>query len=48
MKLMDNILLTLTDKKEVEFDVSSLACEFAILGNLVGGFIFDHEDGRNG
>ncbi len=33
---------------EVLFNVSSLAREFAILGNLDGGFIVDHEDGRYG
>jgi hypothetical protein len=39
VELMDTILLTLTDKVETAFDVSSPACEFAILGNLDGGFI---------
>jgi hypothetical protein len=48
VELMDTVLLTLTDKVEAAFDVSSLACEFAILGNLDGGFIVDHEDGRDG
>ena len=48
VELVNAILLTLTDKMEAAFDVSSLACEFAILGNLDGGFIVDHEDGRDG
>jgi hypothetical protein len=46
VKLMDTILLTLTDKVEASLDVSSLAREFAILGDLDGGFVVDHEDGR--
>ncbi len=49
VELIDTVLLTLTDKVEAAFDVSShAACEFAILGNLDGGFIVDHEDGRDG
>jgi len=48
VELMDTVLLTLTDEVEAAFDVSSLVCEFAILGNLDGGFIVDHEDGRDG
>ncbi len=48
VKLMDTVLLTLTDKVEASFDVASLTCEFAILGNPDGGFIVDHEDGRDG
>ncbi len=48
MELMDTVLLTLTDKVEAAFHVLSLACEFAILGNLEGGFIVNHEDGRYG
>ncbi len=48
VKLMDTVLLTLTDKVETSFDVASLPCEFAILGNPDGGFIVNHEDGRDG
>ncbi len=48
MELMDTILLTLTDKVEALFFVSSLASEFAILGNLDGGSIVDHGDGGDG
>jgi hypothetical protein len=48
VELMDTVLLTLTDKVEASFDVASFAREFAILGHLDGGFIFDHEDGRDG
>ncbi len=47
VELMDTVLLTLADKVEALFDVASLAREFAILGNLDGGFIVDHEDGRD-
>jgi hypothetical protein len=47
VELMDTVLLTLTDEVEASFDVASFAREFAILGNLDGGFIVDHEDGRN-
>jgi hypothetical protein len=48
VELMDTVLLTLTDEVEASFDVASFACEFAILGNLDGGFIVDHEDDRDG
>ena len=48
VELMDTVLLTLTDEVEAAFDVSSLACELTILGDLDGGFIVDHEDGRYG
>jgi hypothetical protein len=48
VELMDTILLTMTDKVEASLDVPSLAREFAILGNLDGGFIVNHEDGRYG
>jgi hypothetical protein len=48
VELMDTVLLTLTDKVEASFDVASFACEFAILGDLDGGFIVDHKDGRDG
>jgi hypothetical protein len=48
VELMDTILLTLMDEVEALFDVASFAREFAILGNLDGGFIVDHEDGRDG
>ncbi len=30
----------------MSFDVASLARDFAILSNLYGGFIVDHEDGK--
>ncbi len=46
VELMDTVLLTLTDKVEASFGVSSLEGEFTILGNLEGGFIINHEDGR--
>ncbi len=42
VELVNIILLTLTDKVEASFDVSSLAGKFAILGDLNGGFIVDH------
>ena len=48
VELMDTVLLILTDEVEALFDVVSLAHEFAILGDLDGGFIVDHEDGRDG
>jgi hypothetical protein len=48
VELMDTVLLTLTDEVEASFDVASFAREFAILGDLDGGFIVDHEDGRDG
>ncbi len=48
VELMDAVLLTLTDKVEASFNVSSLASKFDILGNLDGGFIVDHEDGGDG
>ena len=48
LELIKTVLLTLIDKVEALFDVSSLAREFAILGNLDSGFIVDHEDGRYG
>jgi hypothetical protein len=48
VELMDSELLTLTDEVEASFDVASFARKFAILGNLDGGFIVDHEDGRDG
>ena len=48
VELMDTVLLTLTDKVEASFYVASLAREFAILCDLDGGFIVDHEDGRYG
>jgi hypothetical protein len=47
VELMDTVLLTLTDKVEASFDVASFAREFAIFGDLDGGFILDHEDGRD-
>jgi hypothetical protein len=46
--MMDTVLLTMTDKVKASFDLLSLAREFAILGNLDGGFIVNHEDGRFG
>jgi hypothetical protein len=48
VELMDTVLLTLTDEVEASLDVASFARKFAILGNLDGGFIVNHEDGRNG
>ena len=42
VELMDTVLLTLTDEVEASFDVASFACEFAILGDLDGGFVVDH------
>ena len=48
VELMDTVLLTLMDEVEASFDVASFAREFAILGDLDGGFIVDHEDGRDG
>ena len=42
VELMDTVLLTLTDEVEASFDVASLTCEFAILGDLDGGFVVDH------
>jgi len=48
VELTDTVLLTLTDEVEASFDVSSLAHEFALLGNLDSGFIVNHEDGRDG
>ena len=48
VELMATVLLTLTDKVEAAFDMSSLAGEFAILGDLDGSFIVDHEDGGDG
>ncbi len=48
VELMDTILLTLMDEVEAAFDVASLSSEFAIFGDLHGGFIVDHEDDRDG
>ncbi len=42
VKLMDTVLLALTDKVEEAFNVACLAGEFAILGNLDCGFIANH------
>jgi hypothetical protein len=39
VELVNAILLTLTDQMEAAFDVSSLACELSILGDLDGSFI---------
>ena len=47
VELVNAVLLALTDEVEATFDVSSLASEFAVLGNLDGGFIINHEDGRD-
>ena len=47
VELVDTVLLTLTDEVEASFNVASFACEFAILGDLDGGFIVDHEDDRD-
>jgi hypothetical protein len=47
VELMDTVLLTLMDEVEASFDVASFAHEFAIFGDLDGGFIVDHEDGRD-
>jgi hypothetical protein len=46
VELMDTVLLTLTDEVETSFNMASFAREFTILGDLNGGFIVDHEDGR--
>ena len=48
MKLVNAVLLALTDKVEAAFDVLRLASEFSILCDLDGGFIVNHEDGRYG
>jgi len=48
MKLVNAVLLALTDEMETAFDVSRLASEFSILCDLDGGFIVNHEDGRYG
>lgn len=48
MKLVNAVLLALTDEVETAFNVSRLASEFSVLGNLDGGFIVNHEDGRYG
>ncbi len=48
MELMGTVLLTLTGKSGSIVQCAESACEFAILGNLDGGFIVDHEDGRDG
>ena len=42
MKLVDAVLLALADKMKATFDVSSLASELSIFGNLNGGFIVNH------
>ena len=43
VELMDTVLLTLMDEVEASFDVASFAHEFAIFGDLDGGFIVDHD-----
>ena len=48
MKLVNAVLLALTDEVETAFDVSRLASEFSVLCDLDGGFIVNHEDGRYG
>ena len=48
MKLVNAVLLALTDEVETAFNVSRLASEFSVLGDLDGGFIVNHEDGRYG
>jgi len=48
MKLVNTVLLALTDEVETTFNVSRLASEFSILCDLDGGFIVNHEDGRYG
>ncbi len=48
MEFMDTVFLTLTDKVKVSFNLSSLARESAILSNLDGGFIVNHQDRRYG
>ncbi len=48
VELMDTVLLTLTDKVEASFNVARFAREFAILGDLDGGFIVDHDDSIDG
>ena len=47
VKLVNTVLLALTDEVEAAFDVSGFASESSILGNLDGGFIVNHQDGRN-
>ena len=42
MKLVDAVLLALTDEVETAFDVSRLASEFSVLCDLDGGFIVNH------
>ena len=42
LELVDTVLLTLMDEMEAAFDVSSLASEFSILGNLNRSFIVNH------
>ena len=42
VKLMNTVLLALTDKVEAAFDVSGFSSESSILGNLDGGFIVNH------
>ena len=48
MKLVNAVLLALTDEVETAFDVSRLASEFSVLSDLDSGFIVNHEDGRYG
>ena len=42
VKLVDTVLLALADKMEASFNVTGLAGEFAIFGNLDSGFIVNH------
>jgi hypothetical protein len=39
---MSTVLLALADKMEASFNVTGLAGEFAIFGNLDSGFIVNH------
>ena len=42
MELMGSILLSLSYKVEAMFDVTGLACQFAILGDLNCGIVVNH------
>ena len=48
MELVMAVLLALTDAVEAAFDVLSFASKSSILGDLNGGIIVDHSDGREG
>jgi len=42
MKLVNTVLLTLSNEVESAFDVASLAGKFTVLCNLNSGFIVNH------